>query len=146
MYLSTLLKRTNRLLVKRANEIIKPLGLNHAYTFILMELYNQDGLMQSELVQLIDVEQPTLVRTLDRMERDGLITRNPSPSDRRSMNIYLTAKAQNLQFNLDQSAKQLNKEVLKGFTNQDVVQLSNYLCRISDNLKISSGNNELRYM
>ncbi|MHA3228010.1 hypothetical protein ACX1FO_07620 [Legionella pneumophila] len=56
MYLSSLLKKTNRLLIKRANELIKPYAMSHAYTYILMELYIEDGLTQSELVQLIEVE------------------------------------------------------------------------------------------
>ena len=135
MHLSTLLKKTNRLLLKRANELIKPYAINHAYTFILMELFNQDGLTQTELVQLIDVEQPTLVRTLDRMERDGFIIRNQSSYDRRAVNIYLTLKAKATKDSLDLIAQQLNERSLAGFSAEEQTNLRNYMHRISENLK-----------
>ncbi|MCL9685392.1 MarR family winged helix-turn-helix transcriptional regulator [Legionella maioricensis] len=135
MYLSTLLKKTNRLLLKRANEVIKPYDINHAYTFILMELFNQDGLTQSELVQLIEVEQPTAVRTLDRMERDGFITRKPSTSDRRVVHIHLTEKAKSTQSDLVQSADRLNHQAFSGFTEEEQLKLREFLNRILDNLK-----------
>jgi len=35
----------------------------------------------------------TLVRILDRMERDGLIERRPDPADRRARRLYLQAAA-----------------------------------------------------
>ncbi len=137
MYLSTLLKKTNRLLLKRANELIKPYDINHAYTFILMELFNQDGLTQTELVQLIEVEQPTAVRTLDRMERDGFITRKPSTSDRRAVHIYLTEKAKSTKHDLAQSADLLNNQAFSGFTKEEQLKLRELLTRIIDNLKTS---------
>jgi MarR family transcriptional regulator for hemolysin len=134
MHLSTLLKKTHRLLLKRANELIKPYDINHAYTFILMELFNQDGLTQTELVQLIEVEQPTVVRTLDRMERDGFISRKPSTTDRRAVHIYLTEKAKNAQNDLIQSAALLNNQAFSGFTEEEQLKLREFLLRILDNL------------
>lgn len=135
MYFSTLLKKTNRLLVKRANELIKPYNMNHAYTYILMELFNQDGLTQSDLVQLIEVEQPTAVRTLDRMERDGFISRKPSTQDRRVVHIYLTDKAIKGKNNLMQCARDLNQQVLAGFSLEEKKVLDAYINRILTNLR-----------
>jgi len=138
MHLSTLLKKTNRLLLKRANELIKPYAINHAYTFILMELFNKDGLTQTELVQLIEVEQPTAVRTLDRMERDGFIMRTPSTSDRRAVHIYLTEKGKNTKNDLMHSASLLNQQALKGFTEKEQLELRQFMARVLDNLKVNN--------
>lgn len=57
-----------------------------------MALFEQDGLTQTALQRAIGIEQPTVVRTLDRMARDGLIERKASPTDRRAFQIYLTDK------------------------------------------------------
>lgn len=138
MYFSTLLKKTNRLMVKRANELIKPYNMNHAYTYILMELFNQDGLTQTELVQLIEVEQPTAVRTLDRMERDGFISRKPSSTDRRAVHIYLTEKAKKSKKNLNQCARDLNLQALVGFSQEEQKTLELLMHRILANLKTDS--------
>lgn len=100
-----------------------------------MELFNQDGLTQTELVQLIDVEQPTLVRTLDRMERDRFIIRTPSPTDRRAVHIHLTDKAKSNQDALALIANQLNEQALAGFTAQEQNELGKYINRIAENLK-----------
>ena len=90
MFVSTLIKKTARRLEKKANELLKPYGITHAYTNFLMELYVQDGISQTELHQRIGIEQPTALRNLDRMERDGFIMRKQSNIDRRVLHIYLT--------------------------------------------------------
>lgn len=52
----------------------------------------QDGraMTQSALAQQAAVEQPTMANTLNRMERDGLISRSPDPNDKRSALVRLT--------------------------------------------------------
>jgi hypothetical protein len=47
-----------------------------------------------ELCRRINVEQPTMAHTLDRMERDELIKRKPAPEDKRRALIHLTPRAQ----------------------------------------------------
>ncbi|MEQ1900268.1 MAG: MarR family transcriptional regulator [Devosia sp.] len=52
---------------------------------------NEGGaLSQKALARWAAVEQPTMANTLDRMERDGLVSRAPDPDDGRSMLISLT--------------------------------------------------------
>lgn len=60
------------------SEGLKPLGIAPAQFPILIELWNKDGLSQQELVERADLKQATIANTLARMERDGLITREPS--------------------------------------------------------------------
>ena len=102
MYPSTLVKKASRLLIKKANEFLKPYGITDAYTYFLMALYQQDGLTQAEMHKQIGIEQPTAVRTLDRMERDGLIIRIPSEVDRRAIQIKLTEKGRSYQKIIDE--------------------------------------------
>ena len=126
MQTSTLLKKANRLLIKKANELLKPYKITHAYTYFLMELYNQDGLTQAEMHKRIGIEQPTAVRTLDRMERDGFILRKPSSDDRRVVLIYLTEKAQHCKKEIDQCAVQLNELALSGFNEEEKISACVY--------------------
>jgi MarR family transcriptional regulator for hemolysin len=134
MHLSTLLKRTTQQLIKKANVLLKPHHLSHAYTSFLMELYPQGGLPQGELHKRIGIEQPTAVRTLDRLERDGLIQRSPSATNRRSVLIYLTAKAHALKPSLEKAALDLNICMLEGFTDSEKELLRDFLQRIAHNL------------
>ena len=134
MNTSTLLKKANRLLIKKANELLKPYGITHAYTYFLMELYQQDGLTQSEMHKCIGIEQPTAVRTLDRMERDGLILREQSPTDRRALFIKLTDKGKRYKENILGCAKELNDFTLRGFTDNDRALFNQLINRINSNL------------
>ncbi|HAU0368119.1 TPA: MarR family transcriptional regulator [Legionella pneumophila] len=134
MNTSTLLKKANRLLIKKANELLKPHGITHAYTYFLMELYQQDGLTQSEMHKRIGIEQPTAVRTLDRMERDGLILREQSPTDRRALFIKLTDKGKRYKEIILGCAKELNDFSLRGFTDNDRALFNQLINRLNSNL------------
>lgn len=134
MYTSTLIKKSSRLLIKKANELLKPYGLTDAYSYFLMELYTQDGLTQSEMHKRIGIEQPTAVRTLDRMERDGLIYRERCKEDRRAVKIWLTDKGYSLQPKVDNCAKELNAIIMQGLSVKNNKTLHNLLEMISDSL------------
>jgi len=133
MYPSTLIKKASRLLIKKANELLKPYGLTDAYTYFLMALYQQDGLTQSEMHKQIGIEQPTAVRTLDRMERDGLIVRVPSTTDRRAIQIRLTEKGQSYKKIIEQCADKLNQFALNGFKEEEKHTIKHLLKKLNDN-------------
>ena len=135
MFTSSLLKRANRLLIKKANEVLKPYNITHAYTYFLLELYSQDGLTQTELRQRVEIEQPTAVRTLDRMERDGFIRRESCPADRRAWRFYLTEKATNCKNPILTSGELLNQQALMGFNTLEKKQFEDFLERLMINLK-----------
>lgn len=93
-------------------EGLKPLGISPAQFPILLELWQKDGLSQQELVERADLKQATIANTLARMERDGLITREPNPDDARSRLIMLTEQARALQQQSTEIAKALNQTAL----------------------------------
>ena len=56
---------------------------------VFLALMDGSAYTQTELARLASVEQPTMANTLGRMERDGLIAREPDPNDRRSSLVSL---------------------------------------------------------
>jgi MarR family transcriptional regulator for hemolysin len=76
---------------------------------ILVNLWEEQGLTQKALCDLIRVEQPTLANTLKRMERDGLIKRVPDTDDKRQWRIYLTDRAMELKEVLQEQSRNVNK-------------------------------------
>jgi len=58
---------------------------------VFLALMGGEAYTQTELARLASVEQPTMANTLSRMERDGLIAREPDPTDRRSSLVSLNA-------------------------------------------------------
>ena len=65
------LASVNRKLRALVDERARGMGLTLARARLLMELAREDGPIQSDLADLLDIEQPTLVRLLDGLERNG---------------------------------------------------------------------------
>ncbi len=102
-----------RLFAQRLHEQTKPLGIAPAQFVVLLELWSEDGLTQRELVDRLAVEQATMANTLTRMERDGLITREPHPTDKRASVTRLTDKARALAGEATKAAQRVNDRALQ---------------------------------
>lgn len=111
-YLSSLLsKGFSRSLLSRAAE----LGFSPGQFPVLIELWNEDGLTQREMLDRLNIEQATLANTLARMERDGLIRREPHPKDKRAIRNFLTEKARQIEADAMIAAQEADQALFKGF-------------------------------
>src|SRR3954463_4955414 len=54
----------------------------------LFHIERNEGLSQTRLAQLLEIEPVTLVKQLDRLQQAGLIERRAHPSDRRTHALY----------------------------------------------------------
>ncbi|MCP1199290.1 MarR family winged helix-turn-helix transcriptional regulator [Notoacmeibacter sp. MSK16QG-6] len=95
---------------------IAPLDLAPAQFMTLLELWEEDGLTQVELVKRLDVEQATMANTLKRMARDGLIEPKPHPKDNRARQIWLTERGRELREAATDAASVVNETALAGLT------------------------------
>ena len=91
-----LLRDTSRLYVQRFEQRAKAFGLTLSQCKALVYLATHEGISQTELAELTDLDPMTLVRVLDRMEADGWVERRHDPSDRRARCLYLTRKGRPL--------------------------------------------------
>lgn len=119
-----------RLLTLALADAHKSLALAPAQYRILVELWQEDGLTQHALVQKLDLEQSTVGTTLSRMERDGLIQRQPHLNDGRSQLIHLTPHAKALQAPATAAASQINNDILSDFSEREQAQLFEFIDRI----------------
>ncbi len=70
---------------------LKHLGIGQAgWMTIAMIAKSAEAMSQRALADLVGVEGPSMVSMLDRLEREGLVTRSPSPTDRRVKLVHLT--------------------------------------------------------
>lgn len=119
-----------RLFASGLQRRIQPLGLAPAQFMVLLILWQQDGQTQSELTHGLDVEQATMANTLRRMERDGLVTRHPSKSDRRARLVCLTDRARALQEPAVAAAMAQNKVALGGLSKAEQAVLIDLMQRV----------------
>ncbi len=70
---------------------LKHLGIGQAGWMTIAMIAKCSGPQsQRALADLVGVEGPSMVSMLDRLEREGLVTRAPSPTDRRVKLVHLT--------------------------------------------------------
>ena len=80
-----------RLLRTYADYRAAQFGMTRAQWAVLVRLDRSEGLNQSELAEMLDLQPITLTRLLDKLCDSGLIERRPDPDDRRAKRLFLTA-------------------------------------------------------
>jgi MarR family transcriptional regulator for hemolysin len=96
-------------------------------------LRSVDGeLSQRELAARIHVEAPTLVRHLDRLERDGLVVRRRDDVDRRIVRVTITADGLSLRSRLQRAAEQFNTELCALLDDEERHALVRTLTKVRD--------------
>jgi MarR family transcriptional regulator, transcriptional regulator for hemolysin len=91
-----LLKDVSDRYMQRFEERAGALGLTLLQCRVLVDLVNHEGISQSQLAELTDIDPMTLVRILDRMESDGWLERRNDSTDSRTPCLYLRAKSKPL--------------------------------------------------
>jgi DNA-binding MarR family transcriptional regulator len=128
--LGYLVNRVARLMARDLAERLRPAGVAIGQWAVLLVLWARDGMTQAELSREVAIEPPTVVRTIDRMVRDGLVTRAPDPDDGRLSRIYLTERARSLRDELVPLAAAVNGEILNGLTASEARTLRRLLTKL----------------
>jgi MarR family transcriptional regulator for hemolysin len=100
-----------RLLVRELERHLAQIGLTPAHMPVLLALEAGDA-TQKAIAETASVEQATMTATLNRMERDGLISRRPNPEDGRSQLVSLTPEARAKLPQVEAAARAVNASVL----------------------------------
>jgi DNA-binding MarR family transcriptional regulator len=70
--------------------ILEPMGLTHPQYLVMLALWGQSPLAVKELIEMLQLDGPTLSPMLKRLEGAGLVTRTRDPQDERQLRIDLT--------------------------------------------------------
>jgi DNA-binding MarR family transcriptional regulator len=109
-------------------------GLSRTQWRLLAYVFRQDGLTQSELARLLELERATVGQAIDALEAKKLITRRAIPSDRRVWAIGATAEARTLLPELRRIAAEISTQLFRGFDEADLATLGGLLERMNHNL------------
>ena len=109
---------------------IASLGLTHGQFFMLVALYDEDGLLPSRLADKTALDRPTTTGLLDRLERDGWIERRLDQSDRRTLRVHLTAKALEAREAVLAIFEEINSRFLGRFSREEWALFQSFLRRL----------------
>ena len=124
-----------RLLRTYADHKAAQFGTTRAQWSVLVRLDRAEGLNQSELADMLDLQPITLTRLLDKLADSGLIERRPDPDDRRAKRLFLTPAARPLLEHLGSVGEEIMTAVLDGLEPQAVEQMIGQLGIVRENLR-----------
>ncbi|MDX7951837.1 MarR family transcriptional regulator [Lichenihabitans sp. Uapishka_5] len=127
--------RIARGLTRVGDARLRDLGFATAQLPVLSMLKDGVARSQTELARLAKVEQPTMAQLLARMERDGLIHRNPDPADRRSSLLSLTDEARAKLPAGQAVLRQGNVDMTAGLSPDEIAALVSLLRRVLTNVE-----------
>jgi MarR family transcriptional regulator, transcriptional regulator for hemolysin len=130
-----LLNDVARMLRTYADQRAAQFGVTRAQWVVLVRLDRFEGLKQSELAEMLDLQAITLTRLLDRLCAGGLIERRPDPNDRRANRLYLTAAARPLLERLGDLGEALMATALAGVDRDSVERMVAQLAIVKENLR-----------
>lgn len=101
---------------------------------VLYHLWKEDGLSQQELCNRTFRDKPSITRLIDNLEKQNLVNRMPSSTDRRINLVALTDKAKDMQQLTIDLANQTMNEALIGVKKEDIDLVKLVFQRVYDNL------------
>jgi len=128
-----------RLMRYRFDARARDLGVTRPQWRALLHLARNPGSTQTELAEMLDVEQITLCRMIDRLAEAGLVERRADPSDRRVRRLHLLEPAHGIVDQLAEIGAELENEVLSPLTAEERAALGRSLARVRDGLRRPCG-------
>ena len=95
-------------------------------------LWQREFATPKQISEILCLETSTISGVLDRMQKKGLIDRVINREDRREVRVVRTEKGKQLQEPITEIIDEVNEEVLKCFTEEEVTALKNALRIIAD--------------
>ena len=130
-----------RMLRTYADQRGRQFGISRAQWVVLVRLDRSEGLKQSELAEILDLQPISLTRLLDRLAENELIERRPDPNDRRANHLYLTPAARPMLERLGALGLEIMTTVLDGIDAETQERLLRDLVVMKDNLRAAFSNN-----
>jgi MarR family transcriptional regulator, transcriptional regulator for hemolysin len=124
-----------RMLKTYADHKASQFGITRAQWVVLVRLDRFEGIKQSELAEMLDLQPITLTRLLDRLCDSELIERRADPNDRRAKRLYLTPAARPMLERLGDLGDELMATALQGVQREAIEKMVAQLAIVKENLR-----------
>jgi MarR family transcriptional regulator, transcriptional regulator for hemolysin len=111
------------------------IDINVEQWVLLKEIEEKETLSQNELAKNTSRDPASITRTLDILQKKGLIIREPVPDNRRQYNVKLTKAGSYFVLQNMPLINELRNKSIKGFSKEEVEQLIGMLKKVQNNMK-----------
>ena len=99
-----------------------------------MTLIEQEGLYQKELAEVLEIENATMVRLIDGLERQAFVERQAVEGDRRAKRIVMTEEGKALAQQVVDLAAEVRVDLLEGISDDDLNTTLQVMRRMSESM------------
>lgn len=124
----------SRALDSIANIEFKPYDLTKGQFLYLIRVCEQPGIIQERLGELIKVDRSTVIRAVQKLQRNGLVEKRPDQENKKIRRLYPTEKGRQLYPLLKREDDFSNQRALQGFSTTERRQLAVMLQRMATNV------------
>ena len=121
--------------MNRAKSKYQEFDLNRSQASILFTLHRRSSMSQKELASSLNMTPPSITSAIQKMEREGYITRKPDEADQRIMRLALTEKGESCIQNVKQVAEEMSSLIFRGMSPEEIMLFRRLLMQINDNLQ-----------
>lgn len=121
------------------DEFMKPMAMTRSQWWILAHLSRHDGMIQSDLANVLDIGKAALGGLIDRLEASEFIERRADENDRRVKRIYLTSKGTQIITEMRSLSHDMSERILEGLNNEARQALVDMLTLVKRNLLAIKG-------
>ncbi|PRX47650.1 DNA-binding MarR family transcriptional regulator [Prauserella shujinwangii] len=129
-----LVKRLELAVRARLDAAVRPHGLTTAQYTALTALRGGPGMSSAQLARRSFVSPQTMQELVVNLERRGLVTRSPSPDNRRVLGISLTDAGEAELRRLDEDVDEIERQMLADLDDEQVAALREALRRCTQRL------------
>lgn len=113
---------------------MKPLGVTRSQWWVLAHLSRHDGMIQSDLANVLELGKAALGGLIDRLEAAGLVARRADEIDRRAKRVYLSARGVQLIAQMRGKSDEMSERMLQGLDIPSRRALADMLLQVKRNL------------
>lgn len=130
------LAEISKLILNHLRESTENLGVVNSYRPFLFHLdQHNNGLTQSELVELIHFKAPTVSLTIQKMEYEGLVKKEIDRNDQRVTRIFLTDKGKSYIEKIKQIHDEVEEYLTSLYSDEEKKVFLEYISRIKTKIK-----------
>lgn len=127
-----LMFRTARGMKKMLDSRLSKFNVTSSQASVLNTLNSFDGLPLSDVGKSVHLDKPAITGLADRMEKDGLVERRRTSSDRRIIQLFLTNKGKSLFNKIEDIIVDVDQQLVKDLSLKEIDTLHKMLQSIWD--------------
>lgn len=118
-----------------SNIEFKELDLTKGQYLYLVRIFENPGIIQEQLLELIKVDRSTATRAIQKLELNGFIEKKNAPDNKKINRLFPTEKGKDAYPFIKRENEYSNRIALNGFTEQEAELAARLLQRIRTNVE-----------